>query len=88
MTQDKPNKSAMMELVEIIDFDLLQIKTKLDYDRGQYDALAYCKHKATELLEKEKTQIVDAWIVGYGESDGLMDIEKESNKYFDQTYKQ
>lgn len=74
MTQDKPTKTAMMELIQFI----------LDNRGSQKDILDEAKF----LLEKEKTQIVDAFKEGYYE--GIRpDVNYETTEqYFTQTYKQ
>ena len=55
MTQDKPTKTAMMELIQFI----------LDNRGSQKDIL----DEAKSLLAKEKTQIVDAYDAGYKDAE-------------------
>ena len=76
MTQDKPTKTAMMELIEYINY--------IKQSEGILTSHEI-KEKAFELLEKEKTQIVDAYI------EGVADLQERYNSgedYFNQTYKQ
>ena len=41
--------------------------------------------KATQLLEKEKEQIIDAY---YGNIDGVFGYREEGQEYYNQTYNQ
>ncbi len=75
MTQDKPTKTAMMELIE--DFKAIQ---KDGYNITPEAAIQL----ATELLEKEKTQIVDAYVIPHS---NIRDKER-AEKYYNETYKQ
>jgi hypothetical protein len=85
MTQDKPTKTAMMELIEWV-------------EREKSESLGYLTHseiieKAFELLEKEKIQIELAAIWGANYAiDNLGNAVADSGKafetYFTQTYKQ
>ena len=70
MTQDKP--TAMMELIQFI----------LDNRGSQKDIL----DEAKSLLEKEKTQIVDAYSEGYAW--GFEGNGNHPEEFFIQTYKQ
>ena len=72
MTQDKP--TAMMELIQFI----------LDNRGSQKDIL----DEAKSLLEKEKTQIVDAYNVGQANAYDPPHKYKTGEQYFTQTYKQ
>jgi len=74
MTQDKPTKTAMMELIQFI----------LDNRGSQKDIL----DEAKSLLETEKNQIVDAHTQGQCMSSSLPILEKYGEAYYTQTYKQ
>ena len=78
MTQDKPTKTAMMELIDAMD--------DLSLDGRKIPFILY--QKATELLEKEKTQIVDAYDYGYDDFKNRGDSARSGEEYFTQTYKQ
>ena len=73
MTQDKPTKTAMMDLIQFI----------LDNRGSQKDILDEAKY----LLEKEKTQIVNAWLNGLGNDDQYSENDA-AYEYFNSTYKQ
>ena len=55
MTQDKPTKTAMMELIEDMKAAKDRIEPSNDYARGMIGATELSIIRATELLEKEKT---------------------------------
>ena len=74
MTQDKPTKTAMMEFIE-------NAKTAKEHSKDGYVTFDEVIEVATELLEKEKTQIVDAHEAGFLSND--LPIE-----YYNKTYKQ
>jgi len=74
MTQDKPTKTAMMELIQFI----------LDNRGSQKDILDEAKF----LLETEKTQIVDAYDYGYDDFKNRGDSARSGEEFFTQTYKQ
>ena len=82
------SKTDMQELIEMINVEISQIKSLNPYNHGQRDALTDLRSKATELLAKEKEQIVDAFKEGYYE--GIRpDVNYETTEqYFTQTYKQ
>jgi len=71
------SKTTMQELIEF--FDL----TCKDNEMTSYDGQC----KLTELLAKEKEQIVDAYIQGYADGGSQHTRHKNSKDYFDQTYK-
>ena len=74
MTQDKPTKTAMMELIQFI----------LDNRGSQKDILDEAKY----LLEKEKTQIVDAFVSGCTNSAFDIEYGELAEKHFNSTCKQ
>jgi hypothetical protein len=69
-----PTKTAMMEFIE-------NAKTAKEHSKDGYVTYDEVIEVATELLEKEKTQIVDAHEAGFLSND--LPIE-----YYNKTYKQ
>ena len=82
MTQDKPTKTAMQILIESMEL------VEGTYNNEADTAITDVKKVAKSLLEKEKTQIVDAFKEGYYE--GIRpDVNYETTEqYFTQTHKQ
>ena len=76
MTQDKPTKTAMMELIEWLD--------SFGFPKEHESTRAIIRFKATQLKEEEKTQIVKAFEAG----DNLVYTDVMAEDYFTQTYKQ
>jgi hypothetical protein len=86
-----PTKTAMMELIEDCQHNLSGIAISVqemglsDVEKQHYRATALCLKtiikKCSELMEKEKTQIVDAHEAGFLSND--LPIE-----YYNKTYKQ
>ena len=64
-------KTAMQELIEY-----LEVRDR---------KFTYTYKKATELLEKEKEQIIDAY---YGKINGVFGYREEGQEYYNQTYNQ
>lgn len=76
-------ETPIQELIKWIDADILNNPNYDESPRIRIGA-QMIRIKATELLAKEKEQIVNAWQEGYyAESDNE---ENDSNKYFDETY--
>ena len=73
------NKTAMQELIEWIEREKLESLGELTHSE--------IIEKATELLAKEKEQIVDAYNEGYTDMKHNVDI-CSAETYFNQTYKQ
>ena len=84
MTQDKPTMTAMMELIE--DLKLQKKSFDLLTNKGYSHRIEYCIEKATELLAKEKEDIMNAFVAG--SERGTKDIPFNAEQYFTQTYKQ
>ena len=78
--KDKPTKTAMMEFIE-------NAKTAKEHSKDGYVTYDEVIEVATELLEKEKTQIVDAYNEGYTDMKHNVDI-CSAEHYFNSTYKQ
>jgi len=83
MTQDKPTKTAMQILIESMEL------VEGTYNSEADTAITDVKKVAKSLLEKEKTQIVDAYCQGQIDTPVEGRPEKQDgNQYFTQTYKQ
>jgi Ca2+-binding EF-hand superfamily protein len=81
MTQDKPTKTAMMEFIE-------NAKTAKEHSKDGYVTYDEVIEVATELLEKEKTQIVDAFVSGCTNSAFDIEYGELAEKHFNSTCKQ
>ncbi len=91
-----PTKTAMMELIEWIE---KKISMPDAYSKEQILSFIVFRNKATELLEKEKTQIVESHIAivkagllsegnySYSSEDERL-IREQAETYFNETYKQ
>jgi hypothetical protein len=66
-------KTAMQELIS-------ELKRVEDYPM-----MPFVIRMATDLLEKEKEQIIDAY---YGKIDGIFGYREEGQEYYNQTYNQ
>jgi hypothetical protein len=66
-------KTAMQELIS-------ELKRVEDYPM-----MPFVIRMATDLLEKEKEQIIDAY---YGKIDGVFGYREEGQEYYNQTYNQ
>ena len=76
----------MQELIDKIDLKFID-----EYDSEVLQSLSDLRQEATNLLEKEKEQIIDAYSKGYmiGEELDMLEPSIEmSNKYYNQTYNQ
>ncbi len=76
-----PTKTAMGHLIDEIDYAIGRRNVLNEIERFSIEVLRIVKEQATELLEKEKTQIVQA------HRHPMRNIE-ECETYFTQTYKQ
>jgi flagellar biosynthesis/type III secretory pathway protein FliH len=67
-------KSAMQELIEIINDNLIN-----EYTSQEFARLTIFKASAERLLEKEKEQLEEARLKGYGEgyNEGIYDAENK-----------
>ena len=82
----KENKTAMTELIDEIDYAI----NKRDGEGGNAgfsaEVLKIIKQQATELLEKEKTMIVDAYCSG-GLAERFQEAGLENDKGAEEYYK-
>jgi hypothetical protein len=71
-------KTALKQLIERIEKQMSAIPDDANLtERALYDSYFNCKNWATELLEKEKEQIINAHIKGQSE---------KAEQYYNQTY--
>jgi len=78
-----PTKTAMMELIE-----LLEKSKRTSITDTRFNALSFAIQEARTHLEKEKTQIVDAFQNGHDRPVDNDDCYIDGQEYFNQTYKQ
>ena len=72
-------KTAIQELIEFIDDKFIV---------SNYPQISFIYYKAQELLEKEKEQIMDAYVVGREESHLDYYPQKHSLEYYNETFNQ
>ncbi len=85
-----PTKTAMGHLIDEIDYAIGRRNVLNEIERFSIEVLRIVKEQATELLEKEKTQIEDAYKKGKDDwkSEKMDDVGRTSLDFFIQTYKQ
>lgn len=76
-------KTAMQELLESLE-GIHKTNHDNDYKKGYLSALGFCKLQANGLLEKEKEQIIDAFIEGIDELGTIYN----AGDYYNSKYKQ
>ena len=82
-------KTAMQELIERLKRNIYEMPNeKNQFTRGYKENLSFVIECATNLLEKEKEQIIEA--VNYGNKQDHYDATEVelSNYYYNQTYNQ
>ena len=75
-------KTAMQELIESLQAVKKELNTKWDGDPLARRGITIAINEATNLLDKEKEQIVDAYIQGYTS----WDSEMSGFEYYTQTH--
>ena len=76
-------KTALQELIERLADKKDEHEYNTTFDDGIRRGLALAIVKATELLEKEREQIENAWLNGVG----AWDSEMEAEQYYNETFK-
>jgi hypothetical protein len=77
-------KTALQELIERLQEEERQFKKDKDVDSLIRAAFQVSIQHATELLEKEREQIENAWLDGVS----AWDSEMEAEQYYNETFNQ
>ena len=75
-------KTAMMELIELLEDFVKELDSKYDGDPWVKRGVFISINEAKDRLQKEKEQIMDAYIDG----EQAQGYEDEANLYYNQTY--
>lgn len=77
-------KTAMQELIDIIDNEV--INHSESYNTLELNVFSRIKNRCLDLLEKEKQQIVNAWMDGKENKQFGYTVFDDAEKYFTYTF--
>lgn len=82
-------KTPMQELIDVLKTESLKYTDPTERGQSAFcEGIDFAIDKATQLLEKQKQMVVDAWVDGEGRFFDVGTEEIEAEKYYNEKFNQ